>query len=138
MQEIKKLAVVGVLGAVGLSSCISVTVERNKKQPESSYNAAARQDLTEQAQVAPIPPEKEKVLVEHTIVAGDSLWKIANDYGTTIKEIQEANGMTDANIFAGKKIMVPTDQPPAPPENANSAPMIGDAPLIPAPVSDPF
>lgn len=66
---------------------------------------------------APIPPAK-KYLVDHTIVRGDSLWKIANDYDTTIKEIMAANEMENDQIIAGKTIKVPTNQPPAGAEEA--------------------
>jgi LysM repeat protein len=43
----------------------------------------------------------------HTVVAGDSLWKLARKYNTSVEAIQAANGMTDTNIQVGKTITIP-------------------------------
>lgn len=45
---------------------------------------------------------------EITIKWGDSLSKIAKDYGTTVKALQEANNIKNANkIIAGKTLIIP-------------------------------
>jgi LysM repeat protein len=64
----------------------------------------------------PTPPDPSiidpsKRIVEHQIQSGESLWKIARDYKTTVKEIKAANQMADDNIRAGQTLRVPTSLP---------------------------
>lgn len=51
-------------------------------------------------------------LVEHKITLGESLSSIAKKYNTSYRRIQEANGMSNTKIIAGKTIQVPTSAPP--------------------------
>jgi len=45
----------------------------------------------------------------HVVRAGDTLWKIANTYQTTIQTIAELNGLTDPNrLVIGQALVVPT------------------------------
>ena len=43
--------------------------------------------------------------VEHLIQPGDSLWKIAMDYNSTVDEIRAANGVKDkaGMIYGGRR-----------------------------------
>lgn len=42
-----------------------------------------------------------------TVQSGDTLWELANTYGTSIKTIQEDNNLSNANlIIAGEKLIV--------------------------------
>jgi D-gamma-glutamyl-meso-diaminopimelic acid endopeptidase CwlS len=43
----------------------------------------------------------------YTIQAGDSLWGIARDNGTTVEAIKQLNGLTSDTIVAGKTLMIP-------------------------------
>jgi len=43
----------------------------------------------------------------HTVVAGDSLWKLAKTNNTTVEAIQAANGITDTNIRIGQTLTIP-------------------------------
>ncbi|HSG47405.1 MAG TPA: LysM peptidoglycan-binding domain-containing protein, partial [Longimicrobiales bacterium] len=43
----------------------------------------------------------------YTIQAGDSLWDIAREYGTTVDEIQAVNGIDGSRIYAGQVIDLP-------------------------------
>jgi hypothetical protein len=43
----------------------------------------------------------------YTIQAGDSLWEIARQHGTTVDEIQAVNGIDGNRIYAGQVIDVP-------------------------------
>jgi LysM repeat protein len=52
-----------------------------------------------------------KRIVDHTIQAGESLWKIARDYKTTVREIKAANGIATDTIVAGQSLKVPTSLP---------------------------
>jgi len=47
--------------------------------------------------------------VTYTVVAGDSLGLIAEQYGTTVEAIQALNGLTDVNIFVGQELLIPGD-----------------------------
>ena len=54
--------------------------------------------------------------VEHHVVAGDTLWTIADeatppgeDVRTTIEAIKELNGLADSVIVPGQRLIVPAD-----------------------------
>jgi LysM repeat protein len=69
-----------------------------------------------------------KPIVEHTIQDGDSLWKIARDYKTTVREIKAANQMTNDFIVAGQTLRVPSGLAegvaPGTPETASASPEV--------------
>ena len=89
--------------------------------------------------------------VEHLIQPGDSLWKIAMDYNSTVDEIRAANGVKDkaGMIYEGKTLRVPVNTiqsnatpaadpvktlvPPKKPRNlfAKEDPVFGPAPTAP-------
>ena len=90
--------------------------------------------------------------VEHLIRPGDSLWKIAVDYDSTVDEIRAANGVKDkaGMIYEGKTLKVPVNTdiqsksppgadpvktlvPPKKPRNlfAREEPLLGPAPTAP-------
>ncbi|KAL2466661.1 LysM domain-containing protein [Abeliophyllum distichum] len=41
------------------------------------------------------------------IVKGDTLWGLSREYGVSIEEIKEANGLSGDTIYAGKKLIIP-------------------------------
>lgn len=62
--------------------------------------------LTEQA---PLPPEKPQSKL-YVVRRGDTLWSIANRYGTTISEIVQQNGIANPNlIYVGEILQIPVD-----------------------------
>ncbi len=65
------------------------------------------------APMAPAAPAANEQIVQHTVVSGDSLWKLARQYGTSIERIKQVNQMTTDDIFTGKMILVPSTNPPA-------------------------
>lgn len=48
----------------------------------------------------------EQVELRHTVRAGDTLWKIANQYGTTISNLRTWNGLTGDLITVGQSLIV--------------------------------
>jgi membrane-bound lytic murein transglycosylase D len=58
--------------------------------------------------LAQIPPEKRLTLRSHTVARGDTLWKIAQRYGTTTHEIAEANRIsTRKSLSVGMALVIP-------------------------------
>lgn len=65
----------------------------------------------------------------HTIQSGENLTGIANQYGTTVSALQNANGISNPNlIIAGKTLKIPGSQPPPaaviPPAGTNPPPAV--------------
>ncbi|MDJ0755474.1 MAG: LysM peptidoglycan-binding domain-containing protein [Ardenticatenaceae bacterium] len=59
------------------------------------------------------PPPGETVV--HTVRTGDTLNKIASQYGTTVSAIAQANGLINRNlIFIGQQLTIPGATSPAP------------------------
>ncbi|MDR6123657.1 LysM repeat protein/outer membrane protein assembly factor BamB [Bacillus sp. SLBN-46] len=54
-----------------------------------------------------IIPELAATVKTHTVIAGDTLWKIANQYGTTIQAIVDKNNLPNTNIWVGQKLLIP-------------------------------
>ena len=51
--------------------------------------------------------------VFHTVVAGDTLFKIATQYGSTVADLAAANNISDPTlIYAGQQLLIPGLEPP--------------------------
>ncbi|HRI15992.1 MAG TPA: LysM peptidoglycan-binding domain-containing protein, partial [Verrucomicrobiota bacterium] len=57
----------------------------------------------------------------YTVKGGDNLSRLAKKFGTTVKAIREANGMTSNDIKVGQKLKIPGKGTPAP-ESSTSVP----------------
>jgi LysM repeat protein len=71
---------------------------------------AAYEETTPAPAPAPTytPPSKPKPTAKvHTVVSGDSLWKIGKKYGVTIDSIKKANNMTKDTVVLGSKLKIP-------------------------------
>ncbi|WP_226087029.1 LysM peptidoglycan-binding domain-containing protein [Mesobacillus sp. S13] len=66
---------------------------------------------------ATVSPEPAPQPVIHTVQSGDTLWKIAQKYGTTIDAIIKANNLDPAKyLYIGQKLTIPSSTPtPEPP-----------------------
>ncbi|XKH50437.1 LysM peptidoglycan-binding domain-containing protein [Chryseomicrobium palamuruense] len=64
----------------------------------------------------------------YTVVAGDSLSKIASQFKTTVSAIQSANNLSGTLIFVNQKLAIPGNSSPAP-----SQPTQPSQPTTPAP-----
>lgn len=65
--------------------------------------AIIRPGQTLKIKEAAAPPEPLVV----TIAPGDSLWRIAKGYGTTVDALVAANGLTDSVVNPGQKLTIP-------------------------------
>ena len=69
-----------------------------------------------------IPNKSQDTTTTYTVQSGDSLYKIANEYGVTVDEIITANNLKSTTLQIGQKLVIPTGtiQPtptPTPPNN---------------------
>jgi membrane-bound lytic murein transglycosylase D len=55
-----------------------------------------------------------KMPAYHMVRRGDSLWIIARRYGTTVKSIQNLNGLTGTRLYKGQKLKIAANPTPAP------------------------
>jgi LysM repeat protein len=79
------------------------------------------------------PAEAE--VIEHTVVTGDTLSRIAGQYGVTLQELREWNGMTrDDVIKLGAKLVV---RVPRATESSAAPEQLETAPEPPAPAPEP-
>ncbi|MFT9596596.1 LysM peptidoglycan-binding domain-containing protein [Mesobacillus sp.] len=61
-------------------------------------------------------PEPVQQPVIHTVQSGDTLWKVAQKYNTTIDAIVRANNLDPAKyLYIGQKITIPSSTTPQPP-----------------------
>ena len=42
----------------------------------------------------------------HTMMAGESLYRLAKQYGATVQQLMDWNGLTDFNVKLGQQIIV--------------------------------
>ena len=57
-------------------------------------------------------PGPDTSTISYTVQAGDSLWLIAQRYGTTVNAIKQANGLTSDALQIGQVLRIPVSQSP--------------------------
>ncbi len=73
----------------------------------AALNKIANVNYIEAGQTLVIP-ERKTAQVIHTVRPGDTLYKIALQYGTTVAKIAAANNISNVNlIYAGTKLVIP-------------------------------
>ncbi len=61
-------------------------------------------------QVLRIPSGQSAQYIEYTVRPGDTLWLLANRYGTTVDAIRRMNGLTSDNLSVGQVLRIPSGQ----------------------------
>lgn len=85
-----------------LSGCASLSVE-----PDYTGSIDVDQEVHVPEVATPLIPESRDG-VEHTVGAGQTLWRIANTYGVAIEDIVRSNNIIDATqIEKGQKLFIP-------------------------------
>jgi peptidoglycan endopeptidase LytF len=70
-------------------------------------------------EVAPSPePAPSQTITSHTVVAGDTLWGVANRYGTTANALKQTNQLTSDFLQIGQKLTIPSGSVETPTGNA--------------------
>ncbi|TDB65386.1 LysM peptidoglycan-binding domain-containing protein [Arundinibacter roseus] len=60
-----------------------------------------------QAKPTSVSPAQPAQFTEHTVVSGETLFRISKNYGVSMEQIQQANGMSDTNVKLGQKLKIP-------------------------------
>ncbi len=71
-----------------------------------SLNNLSSDNLTI-GQVLKVPSSESQEEQTYTVKSGDSLWKIANQYGVTVSEIKNLNGLTSNTLRIGQVLRIP-------------------------------
>jgi LysM repeat protein len=65
-------------------------------------------------------PGRAMAATTHTVVRGDTLWLLAQRYGTTVARIKAENALTSDTIYVGQVLVIPgTNAAPAPPSQGS-------------------
>ena len=64
-------------------------------------------DLIRVGQVLTIPVSGTPSYIEYTVQPGDSLWRIASQYDTTVDALMNLNGLTSDLLMIGQVLKVP-------------------------------
>ena len=77
-------------------------------QKEANTNENANLALIDELQSSGEREEQDYNIVMYIVKKGDTLWKIAKKFGSTVDEIARTNGIEDVNmIMPGQKIYIP-------------------------------
>lgn len=64
-------------------------------------------DILKAGQVLKVPSSESGMTRSYTVKEGDSLWKIANQFGITVSELKELNGLQSNDLKVGEILRIP-------------------------------
>ncbi len=67
-----------------------------------------KSDNLQIGQVLQIPTQQSSPYFDYTVKSGDTLWLLANRFGTTVDEIKQLNGLKNDNLQIGQVLRIPT------------------------------
>jgi LysM repeat protein len=87
------------------------TGEETPQSPETPTTTPAPETPTPAPEIQPVAPS---TTITHTVVRGDTVWKLASQYKTTVNRIVELNSLPrgGALIFIGQKLTIESNQQP--------------------------
>jgi LysM repeat protein len=87
---------------------IQQIAELNRIDPNTSLNIGQKL-LIPKSQVADQPVSEETNTI-HTVISGESIWKIGAKYNVSAQDILTANHLTESSvIYVGQKLVIPSD-----------------------------
>lgn len=93
-----------IIGQIGTSFVLAVGVHAGIVTPNDGLlHYQKEREVTSAVQIT-----QPKPVSYYRIQQGDTLSKIALDYGTTVDHLKEINSLTDSTIVAGKRLAVDT------------------------------
>ena len=120
--ELNKLAKGGALIFIGQKLQIETSNAPSTPSPTPEPTPTPTPQPTPQPTPEPTQPPNEISSTIHTVVRGETVWKIASKYKTTVTKIVEANKLANngALIFVGQKLVIPnnTNNTVIPPSNS--------------------
>lgn len=111
-------AKLGLVGKYNLRGVGNWSLGQENKSVWNSYTTTLPNTVPVVSPVYTGPVQNYKT---YTVVAGDTLWVIANRNDITVSELKEENGLTSDSLYVGQVLRVPTNEsvsvvtPPAPP-----------------------
>ena len=75
---------------------------------ENNYKELAEAVIKSIAEYKNIPYTIPEQTLTYIVEKGDTLYKIANTYNTTVDELKDLNNLTDNNLFIGEQLLIPT------------------------------
>jgi membrane-bound lytic murein transglycosylase D len=91
-------------GALASAAPAPTSATSDVSMAPPSSPATAEGELSSKRKAAPVTPAAKGT--KHTVLSGDSLWSIAQQYGTSVNELKSWNGLTRNKLKLGQVLSV--------------------------------
>lgn len=97
------------------SNAVEIVIDTAQTAPVDTIVATPSDTVPTQTEII-VPSEPEQTPVQadepvyHRVSKGESLFRIAKQYGVTIDAIKEANGLSSTKLSIGQKLIIPTHE----------------------------
>jgi len=94
-------------------SSVNAIVRANNLRSRNQIRVGARLKIPQRGGSAPvrIASNDARGSLQHTVRRGDSLWRLASRYGTTVDRIKVDNGLHGNRLAIGQKLRIETGKP---------------------------